>query len=33
VLGKARQVHWLMYLTAGVFVVYFGMAALQSWFG
>ena len=30
VLGKFREVHWLMWLVAIAFVVYFGQAAIQS---
>jgi AGZA family xanthine/uracil permease-like MFS transporter len=33
VTGKARQVHWMMYLVSAAFVVYFALGVLQSTFG
>ncbi|MFD6416641.1 NCS2 family permease [Streptomyces sp. NPDC060194] len=33
VLGKAREVHWLLWLTAGLFVVYFAINPIEQLFG
>lgn len=33
VLGKARDVHWLIYLVAGLFVVYFAQGAILEFLG
>ena len=31
--GKAKQVHWIMWLVAAMFVVYFGMGPISSVIG
>ena len=33
VTGKAREVHWMMYLVSAAFVIYFALGLLDSWFG
>ncbi len=31
--GKAREVHWMMYVVSAAFVLYFSLGVLKSWFG
>ncbi|MET9485157.1 NCS2 family permease [Streptomyces sp. NPDC006638] len=33
VLGKAREVHWLLWATAALFVVYFAIDPIEQWIG